>query len=1159
MAEYKKQNLQNGDILAAENLWLMEDALVYLSSHEPTVATDISLTRPGYAADAETVGLRFNKIENQINQKFGNTAQQMSEEVLPNYWINLCNKRIPLVRQALMAAGWHKSSFLWYSDAHWQSNSFRSPQLLKYLTKKTPINKTNFCGDITMYEDDELDKLSYLWNWRTAIRDVPNHHSVAGNHDDGNAPNGRYNLESIYSYLMGPEEQTTTVHGNGLYYYIDNYVEKTRYIYLDTATHPGAGQNEVGEWNWLEQEVWLEQTLLTTPKGWHIVGLAHWWVSYKSVKMEDGSTQYYALKEWPENSVWALKKFAAYNNRSEPFASCAGYVRFVMGGHTHWDADYIYTDEVTGIKIPVILTASDSMQGRQIYKDAPADKAMDYNSSILEDSDIYESKYGTTTESAVSAVIANYTPALENSYVDIIRFGRGFNRRVYLNCDENKFHEVIPDIEGWTDLPEGNYLNLLATVGYIDFTYVSTSSGGVLKQSNIHDTTGLISASPGDNVYLANVEFFHKEAVKDNRVGVYFYDSNKNYLNESYYGYSIDKSMPEEMAPVLLNNDIVQFTLPKLSKDYAYVRITASNFTESSVVTINDFLGLEGTTPPPEIEEDDNNSGTDNDSNNINDYTLVALIGKFDNLIKTAVSSDGTTLYNNYGYKNNTIYNSETKVEQESKNWDMTGFIAATEGDTIRFHKVKFTAESSDTNNGLSQILFFDDANTLIKGSPIFKRNDNTYDITWSVKRDSSTNDIIELTIPAGYASFKKLRIIAKDITGESIITINEEINLHDDIVEDLSLAPNPDSSNILRSAFLNLNDYTVYDESSSTWQLVEGAVNSLVNNGWGYTPDYRPSTTDGNLKNAPGVDTSGFFSAKYGTIITLKDTIFRNMLYTNDGNGREGLYLYIDNREDKNEDGTKPWDNGERHLNLTPSVLSAQNINDFIPSYYTPIYDKYGDIVQMTIPRSAGQRQHFARLIVDEFTKNSKVEVTYLNHSKEYDFENALYKAQYPGIVNGETITFHNGGRDTPATSDSELSSHLGYNCGRGYVNNAICHVDSPTKCWDLYTPNWSVTGYIPVAEGARVTFALTNIDVLSETEENQLACVQLFDKDFNFIATSGALTTGSSFIGGYDTETGTIIRTLTYDHTTYKNVAYVRITAAKIDETSNIKMTVS
>jgi len=41
------------------------------------------------------------------------------------------------------------------------------------------------------------------------IRDIPNHHSVPGNHDDciGTEANGQWwSLQDVYAYLLGPEE-----------------------------------------------------------------------------------------------------------------------------------------------------------------------------------------------------------------------------------------------------------------------------------------------------------------------------------------------------------------------------------------------------------------------------------------------------------------------------------------------------------------------------------------------------------------------------------------------------------------------------------------------------------------------------------------------------------------------------------------------------------------------------------------------------------------------------------------------------------------------------------------------------------------------------------------------------------------------------------------
>ena len=83
-------------------------------------------------------------------------------------------------------AGRNKAAFLWYTDAHWDvGNSKVSPKILRYLVKNTSMNKVNFGGDIignpTALTHEEIKS---VYEWREAIKDLPNHHSVIGNHDN---------------------------------------------------------------------------------------------------------------------------------------------------------------------------------------------------------------------------------------------------------------------------------------------------------------------------------------------------------------------------------------------------------------------------------------------------------------------------------------------------------------------------------------------------------------------------------------------------------------------------------------------------------------------------------------------------------------------------------------------------------------------------------------------------------------------------------------------------------------------------------------------------------------------------------------------------------------------------------------------------------------
>ena len=130
------------------------------------------------------------------------------------------------------------------------------------------MTKTNFGGDIVHDESTEYNTMEYLWNWRRQLKDLPNHHSVAGNHDDGNATNNLFSQEYVYGYLLGPEETDHIVRDRtGMYYYIDNGAEHTRYLYLDTA-YKGVTDAQLA---------FVKQALLTAPDDWHIVAIAHIW------------------------------------------------------------------------------------------------------------------------------------------------------------------------------------------------------------------------------------------------------------------------------------------------------------------------------------------------------------------------------------------------------------------------------------------------------------------------------------------------------------------------------------------------------------------------------------------------------------------------------------------------------------------------------------------------------------------------------------------------------------------------------------------------------------------------------------------------------------------------------------------------------------------
>lgn len=465
-----------------------------------------------------------------------------SGNVIPSYWLTHLNERIPAIRAAMTAAGWKKSAFLWYHDVHWTYGYKRAPMLLKYLYEHTPINKTMFGGDVVDNEGD-TSTMAYLWDWRDAVRDIPNHHSVPGNHDDGNTTDNLWDDPYIYAYLLAAEETPDVVRTDaGLYYYIDDPTEKTRYLYIDTATKDGNIINDTAE------QAWLKESLKSTPAGWHIVAIAHIWrtVDYDASPPADAG--------WSYGGAYCIGEFDKYNARTGEYASCTGKVEFCIGGHTHVDADF-----VSDGGIPVILTECDSR----------------YVRSGLECTE------GTITESSVNAIVADYA----NGIVNVIRIGRGSSRTVNLDGSGSSGGET-PDVP---DVPTGDFTNTLTEAGFSEGMRFSNTSLTDVEAAG-WDITGYIPATRGDVIRFANVNFLDLDGTGGtSRATIYLFDANKTYITCSA-NYDPNNLMSDAWSAVYGDDgDLIQFTIPtSYSSTVAYIRIGARNIDQYSVITVNE-------------------------------------------------------------------------------------------------------------------------------------------------------------------------------------------------------------------------------------------------------------------------------------------------------------------------------------------------------------------------------------------------------------------------------------------------------------------------------------------------------------------------------------------------------------------------------------------
>lgn len=458
---------------------------------------------------------------------------------IPDYWRSYLNTKAAEINSELDAAGENRSAFLWYTDAHWTTNYGQSPMMLKYLSKHTKMAKTFFGGDIANAKTSELETLSA---WQEMVSGVPNHHSVMGNHD--NQVTDLATPADRADFFLAPERTGDVVLGTDetygkTHYYIDNHIEKTRYICLNTGIM----------WTYKADTAFCVDALSSVPNGWHIVVISHLWLNYNSDQTVNVTP--------PDYAQTLLDLFDAYNLRESgtttmnsvtyDFTNSGGKVEFVIGGHVHQDYDFTTTKG-----IPVILTECDSTQERETD---------------------YDPTQGATAENCVYAIVADYAA----KQVKIINVGRGDTRSV-----------AIPDVVTYT-----NWLTKIASTdgtisdgkNYKENTRLN-SSGSETTESGWY-ATGLIPAKPGDVIRLKNCYFPTTVSSGTNRSAVHPYKADGTFTGN----YTSASGLPGLTNVYDTDGiNILQITIPNWMNS-TYIRLTLKTLNANSIITVNEEIG----------------------------------------------------------------------------------------------------------------------------------------------------------------------------------------------------------------------------------------------------------------------------------------------------------------------------------------------------------------------------------------------------------------------------------------------------------------------------------------------------------------------------------------------------------------------------------------
>lgn len=351
--------------------------------------------------------------------------------------------------------------------------------------------------------------------------------------------------------------------------------------------------------------------------------------------------------------------------------------------------------------------------------------------------------------------------------------------------------------------------------GYKERTYCNN---GNESTNNSNDLTGFIPCRIGDIIRLKNMPF--GPAVSTSRLS--FFKSDKSYIGQalstsSYYLDTVFKGVKDA------DGNYIEFTIKEetnMTIDCAFVRISAADINDSSIVTINEEIiyvdeldgqyaitySLANATSSNKATTVVGGSGytstiTINDGYEFSKATVtmggvditasayangvitipyvtgnVAItitaikIATYTNQLLISTGTDGA-IYNGKGYKENTYLSSGNESSRTGSY--TTGFIPCTTNDVVRMKNVTFDNDASDS--GYHRIMFYDkDKNYLTGGNSKstaafakYTLDDNGVYTMFQVRTSFSSTDL---------TGMKFFRLCCPYIGTDSVITINEEI-----------------------------------------------------------------------------------------------------------------------------------------------------------------------------------------------------------------------------------------------------------------------------------------------------------------------------------------------------------------------------------------------
>lgn len=522
-------------------------------------------------AVAESKSYTDNIIAN-LNLSGGSTT----EATIPTYWASMVTEKTATVKAWQAEGGKNCVSFVWASDTHIPDNhETRTNDIGKVMAKMMDncdipfavisgdVGTRASCSDksgLIQYQEQMPKHLAPLWGTDKLLLALGNHDGCYG--DSTAYYRHQFNPERMWqTYFRGQALDLRRVFSDdGLYFYVDNTTQKTRFIVLNSQFGGEYAEDANGlavnnrfstSCYGQEQLDWLANVALDMPEGYGAIITAHVPPneSYTVDRLQlIGIINAYCNKTTFEGSYTAGVEGWSNSTVSVDFTEAKGEILAMFAGHIHGDS----VDTKT-LACPLITILSAG---------APANEAYEENAPTR--------TVGTDTETSFDVVSINRA----TKTICCTRIGGGADRVVYYG--ENP--PITPDEPDTPDTPTDYAVN---------FEAGRLGSSGEVKEPTCGATTctDYIPAKNGDVVRIKG-----------------FGDLSQ--YNTSMYGADKGSSHNSSKAPTLNNETATPYgryeydsttgivTITIVNTNIHYIRVSGIpvTTTDDIIITVNEEI-----------------------------------------------------------------------------------------------------------------------------------------------------------------------------------------------------------------------------------------------------------------------------------------------------------------------------------------------------------------------------------------------------------------------------------------------------------------------------------------------------------------------------------------------------------------------------------------